>query len=518
MNSSPASTVSHRYGFLIFIGLLAAGSTALLQLRPEMESNFKAWLTTLIGLLAVIMLVIWFLLLSRFPWRTKMVGLAVIVAGVAAFKSIIRVDGAVDGRGLPKLAWVWTAKQSLAAPQLPAAIAITAKSDIPDVPQFFGPERDGVVHGAMLNHDWKTNPPKQLWRQPVGIGWSAFSVAGGRAFTMEQRGEDELVTCYDVATGTLVWSHAHLKVRFVEWQGGDGPRSTPTFAQDHVYALGATGILDSLKASDGSPVWSRNVLEENHQSNITWGKSIAPLVYDNVVVVTGGNESGHCLFAYNRETGEPLWQAGDDQGSYASPTLVTLAGKKVVLSSNANTLTAHDPSTGMVLLSYPWGSSKWPRAAQPTIVPGDRIFLSAGYGMGCLMLQIRATAEGKLTATELWHNNKMKTQFNSVHVLNGHIYGLDDGGLACMKIETGERLWKDGRFGAGQSLLVDDAVLIQSERGEVVLAEASPTGFKALAQLSALNSKTWNHPVLAGRYLLVRNDQEMVCYEMPSGR
>jgi len=237
-------------------------------------------------------------------------------------------------------------------------------------------------------------------------------------------------------------------------------------------------------------------------------------VFDDKVVVTGGDKKGPCVFAYQRDTGAPLWKTGDDQSSYASPTLVTLAGKRVILSSNANTLTAHDPATGKVLLNHPWGLPKWPRAAQPTVVPGDRVFLSAGYGMGCLMLQIKAGTDDQLSATELWKSHKMKTQFNSVHVHNGHLYALDDGALACMNRETGERLWKDGRFGAGQSLLVDDAILVQSERGDVVLVAARPDGYRELGRVKALSSKTWNHPVLAGKYLLVRNDQEMMCFEL----
>ena len=195
--------------------------------------------------------------------------------------------------------------------------------------------------------------------------------------------------------------------------------------------------------------------------------------------------------------------------------MATIVGKRSVITLNASTLTLTDPTNGALLVEYKWVDGKWPIAAQPTVIGTDRIFLTAGYGMGCVMLQFKADAEGKLSVSELWKNNKLKAQFNSVAVRDGYIYGLDDGSAACVEIATGTRKWKEGRFGSGQTLLVDDLLIIQSEQGPVILAEAKPDGYKVLGRIPALSSKTWNHPVLAGRYLLVRNDREAACYELP---
>ena len=242
---------------------------------------------------------------------------------------------------------------------------------------------------------------------------------------------------------------------------------------------------------------------------------MSPLVFEDTVVVTGGNAPGPTVLAFRATTGEPMWQAGKDGASYASPILATLVGQRVVVSLNANTLTAHDTASGAVLLEYPWAEKLPAKAAQPVVVGGDRVFISAGYGAGCVMLKIEPAAEGKLGAVALWQNLKMKTQFNSVALSNGHIYGLDDGKLACLNAETGERLWKEGRFGNGQSLVVDDLVIVQSETGDVVLCSAKPGGYEEHGRIAALDNKTWNHPVLAGRYLLTRNDREAACYELP---
>ncbi len=512
--SSPAR--SHRLWLPASIALLAAVGVAVIRLQPELERNYKGWMTSAVLLLAVLLILLWFLFLSRFAGRLRLISFAVLVLVGFTLSQLLRVDGTADGIGLPKFAWKWTAARvlPLATPAVANIPALAPIADLRDVPQFFGPNRDGIVTGANLARDWNATPPKQLWRQPIGAGWSAFAVVGGRAYTQEQRGEMELVTCYQLPTGRLLWTHAN-KARFFQWQGGEGPRATPTVDRGQVFAIGGTGILDCLDATTGQRVWSRDVLAENKLENLTWGVSASPLVFDDIVVVTGGMTKGPTVLAYHRATGEPLWQSGSDKASYASPILTTLAGKRVILSNNASSVTAHDPATGALLLDHPWSDGKMPRASQPVVLPGDRVFLSAGYGIGCILLEIKATPDGKLAATQLWKSLRMKTQFNSAAARDGFLYGLDDGLLACVELSSGERKWKDGRYGSGQTLLVDDLLIIQSERGPVSLAAATPEGFQELGRIPALSSKTWNHPTLAGRYLLVRNDQEAVCYELP---
>ncbi len=506
--------------FPTVVALVAAIGIAIIRLQPELERNSKGWMTSAVVILAVLLGLIWFLFFSRVRRRVRVGTGTALALAVFGLTKMLRLDGTVDGTGLPKLVWRWTAIRTphLRAVPLADAASVTlppgAVENLTDVPQFFGPRRDGVVRGARLAPDWNTAPPRQLWRQPVGAGWSAFAVAGGHAYTQEQRGEEEAVTCYDVLTGQLLWVHAN-PVHFKQWQGGDGPRATPTIQGGRVFAIGATGILDCLDAATGQRIWTRDVLAENKLENLVWGVSASPLVFDDTVVVTGGQTKGPTVIAYRRADGEPRWHAGADQASYASPILATLAGRRVVLSFNAASLTAHDPATGEMLLNYPWSDDKWPKAAQPVVIGDNRLFLSAGYGAGCELLEVKVGADGEFEASQVWKNMRMKTQFNSVATRDGFLYGLDDGLLACVEIATGARKWKEGRYGSGQTLLVDDLVIIQSEPGAVLLAEARPDGFKELGRIAALSAKTWNHPTLAGRYLLVRNSEEMACYELP---
>jgi len=518
-NTSPSAN-GHRLWFPATVALLAAVGVAMIRLQPELERNYKGWGTSVVLVLAVLLGLIWFLFLSRVAWRLRAAVFAVLALGGFGLTRLLHVAGTVNGTGLPKLAWRWTASHAPSLSTLPitgpadVTLPSAALQSLVDVPQFFGPNRDGGVHHAKLARDWNSTPPKQLWREPIGAGWSAFAVIGGRAYTQEQRGENEAVTCYDVLTGWLLWAHTN-PVHFQQWQGGDGPRATPTLDGGSVFAIGATGILDCLEAATGRRLWSHDVLTENKLENLVWGVSASPLVFDDTVVVTGGLTNGPTVIAYRRSDGAPLWRAGTDKASYASPILATLAGRRVVLSFNASSLTAYDPATGEILLNYPWSDDKRPKASQPVVIGDNRVFISAGYGAGCELVEVKAGADGKLLATQVWKNLHMKTQFNSVAARDGFLYGLDDGLLACVEIDTGARKWKDGRYGSGQTLLVDDLVIIQSEPGAVVLAEAKPDGFKELGRISALSAKTWNHPTLAGRYLLVRNSEEMACYELP---
>lgn len=517
-NDAPVAR-NHRLWIPFSIAGLAFAAIVIALFKPDLPHNFKSWSIVMVSLLAVLLEFVWFLFLSRFRWPLRVATFGVFALVIFCLAQMLRVDGTVNGSGLPRLVWRWTTRPPLSGASQGISTAGGAPSSVKldsmiDVPQFFGPNRDGIVKNARLVRDWKTAPPKQLWRQPIGSGWSAFAVVGGRAYTQEQRGENECVTCYDLLTGRLVWTHSDA-AHFSQWQSGDGPHATPSVYQGSVFTMGATGIVNCLDAVTGQRLWSHNVLAENNLPNLTWGTSASPLVYDDSVVVTGSSAKGPTVLAYRRSDGKPLWRAGTDKASYASPILTTLAGRRVILSCNATSLTAHDPASGETLLDYGWSNDKWPKASQPVVLEGDRVFLTAGYGYGCVMLQVKAGSNGKLAGTRLWKNMSLKAQFNSVAVRNGFLYGLDDGLLACVEAATGERKWKEGRFGYGQTLLVDDLVLIQSEGGDLVLAEAKPDGFKELGRIPALSKKTWNHPTLAGPYLLARNNEEAVCYELP---
>lgn len=489
----------------------------------ELEVTFREQASVAVTLLTILALAFWFVFLTGFPLRTRLVLLligAMTLAGVGlGIKNLTRIEGSIDGSGIPRLVWKWSPPRDARLQELVVARPTANASDTlargpaNDFPQFLGPNRLGVITGVHLTRNWGTSPPRQVWRQPIGLGWSAFAVSGQRAITQEQRGEKELIICYELSTGRVLWSHTN-RVRFSEVLGGDGPRATPTLDEGRVYAIGATGILDCLDEATGKLIWSRDVLRENGLQNIAWGKSCSPLLLDEMVVVTGGAEETKSLLAYHKDTGRPLWQSGRDQASYCSPSFATIAGRRQILVLNAQSVSGHNPRDGKALWDYSWRGN-WPKVAQPLALEKDRVFIGAGYGLGCVMLQLKRSDSGDWSVIEIWKNRNLKPKFTNVVRREGCIYGLDDGTLVCLDLDTGERKWKEGRYGHGQMLLVDDVLLIQAESGDVVLVEANPNEHRELGRFSAIEGKTWNNPVLAGIYLLVRNDQEAACYELP---
>lgn len=496
---------------------------ARLGLAKDLESTFKFFQAFITIVLTLLLLLVWLLAFSGLRWRTRLATLGAVVLAAFGLTRLLRVDGAADASGILKLAWRWTPtaeKQAGEIKLVATPAAAQAAAPVPtngiscEYPGFLGQDRTGINKDARLESDWLAHAPQLLWRQPIGVGWSGFAVSGACAFTQEQRGEKELTVCYDLASGRPLWSHENL-ARWKDTQGGDGPRATPTIVGGRVYALGATGILDCLDAASGKLLWSHDTLTENHLPNLTWGKSCSPLVYDDLVVVTGGKSDGPALLAYRKDTGAAAWQAGKAKASYCSPQMATLAGKRQILIVNAATVSSHDPADGHVCWEYTWATSSWPKCTQPLVLSEDRVFLSAGYGMGCALLQIKAGPDGKLAATELWQSQVLRSKFSNLVSVDHFIYGLDDGVLECIDAATGQRQWKEGRYGHGQVLLAGHLLLVQTEPGPVALVEASPSGYRELAKLPALSAKTWNVPALAGDYLLVRNDREAACYRLP---
>ena len=398
-----------------------------------------------------------------------------------------------------------------AAAPLPSAAATA------DWPGFRGPERDGIVHGVRIATDWSASPPVELWRRAVGPGWSSFAVSGGRLYTQEQRGDDEIVSCYEEATGAPVWTHKDA-ARFFESNGGPGPRGTPTLTGGRVYTLGATGILNALDAADGRVVWSREAASDAEGTRSMggggtvkvpdWGFSSSPLVVDDLVVVAMAGQ----LVAYDLATGKPRWTGPKGGVSYSSPQLATIAGVPQVLLANATGLTSVAPADGKVLWQHKWRGFP---IVQPAFTTDGDVLLAIASDSGTRRLAV-AQAAGAWTVEERWTSPGLKPYFNDFVAHEGHAYGFDGRILACIDLASGERKWKGGRYGNGQLVLLaeQDLLLVLSEDGELALVNATPDRFTEVARVPALQGKTWNHPALAGDTLLVRNGEEMVAFRL----
>jgi outer membrane protein assembly factor BamB len=502
-------------------------------------------------------LVAWAVAARRLSGPVRWASMAAAVLGVSATFALVRTDG-ITGEGLSQLKWRWTptAEERLLASQgaLPAPVTVpeptpattpaaaveaegppaaAAPSSAPPagVPAraaqshaahvewagFRGGRRDAVVDDVAIATDWTASPPVELWRRQIGPGWSSFAIAGDCIYTQEQRGDDEIVGCYRLSTGDAVWMHTD-RARFWESNGGAGPRATPTVHEGRVYAMGATGLVNALDARTGRRLWTRDAAADTGAKQPGWGFAASPLVVDGVVVVAASGR----LIAYDAETGTPRWKGPTTGGGgYSSPHLVTAHGVNQVVFLRGGGAVSVSPTDGSVLWDYVWeeGAS----IVQPAVTPdGDLLIagVDAMGGLGLRRLSLARDASGwKLT--EKWTSRGLKPYFNDFVVHKGHVYGFDGSILSAISLETGERAWKGGRYGNGQMVLLrsQDVLLVLAEDGDLALVSATPEKFEQVARVRAIEGKTWNHPVLVGQVVLVRNGEEMAAFRLqaPAG-
>ena len=457
--------------------------------------------------------VCWAVVSRRFadgPRRAAMVATILLACGAW---SLVRTDG-VTGDFRHDFAWRWsqTPEQRLLAQAgdetmvLPSASA--AAQTAPGWPGFLGPDRDGIVRGVRIETDWTASPPVELWRRPIGPGWSSFAVHDDLLYTQEQRGDDEVVACYNVTTGEPVWRHSDA-ARFWESLGGAGPRATPTLSEGRLYTFGATGILNALDAGDGAVVWSRNAASDTDTKVPYWGFSSSPLVVDDVVIAAAAVR----LVAYDLATGDPRWFGPDGGEGYSSPHLSTIDGVAQILLLSRTGAISVTPADGTLVWEHAWPGGT--RTVQPALTAHGGILISRGETTDMRRIAV-ARGPGGWTIEERWTSVRLKPYFSDFVVHDGHVFGFDGSMLACIDVEDGKRKWKGGRFGHGQLVLLadQDLLLVLSETGELALVVATPDQFGELARFPAIEGKTWNHPVLVDDLLLVRNAQEMAAFRL----
>ncbi len=406
----------------------------------------------------------------------------------------------------------WAA--SKAAPANTAGAAIDAALTTAEWPGFRGADRMGHTKTPKLATDWKANPPKLLWKKPVGAGWSSFAVAGNFAFTQEQRGANEFVVCYDLVTGNEVWTQQR-EARFEDSMGGPGPRATPTLADGAVFTASASGMLQRLKAGTGEVVWQQDFKKLAGREPPVWGYSSSPLVTQSLVIIFAGGKDDKGVMAFDAATGQARWSVACGPESYSSPQFSKVLGDDTLLMLTNDGLLLLDPATGKVRLNYEWKFQGY-RALQPTVIGDDVVLLPTPMSEGTRAIRVSKKGD-QLAAEELWTSKQIKTDFTELIAYKGFLYGIDGSMFSCVDLKTGTRTWKDGRYGKGEAVLLEssDQILISAEDGRVALLQADPTSQKELTSFKALSGKTWNHPVVVGDKLLVRNGTEAACYALP---
>ncbi len=407
---------------------------------------------------------------------------------------------------------------------------------------FLGNRRDATLSGPGLNHDWDQNPPELVWKRNVGAGWSGVAIRGGYLWTMEQRGERELVTCYQLGNGEPVWEFANdQRYEDAGALGRFGPRATPQLDGELVYAQGGAGQLFALQASDGKLAWQADLCEllgirlkemtnsagqkfSQEDSTLMWGRAASPLIVDDLVVVAGGHPRGKpadgaTLVALDKATGEVRWKAGQAMIAYGSPTLATVAGRRQILLTGESESLGFDAETGEQLWSHPrpGHSDGDANCSQVTPIDAERILLTKGYMLGGEL--VRLVPKGESFNTEqIWANSRvLRTKLTNPVLRDGLAYSISDGFLECTRLADGERIWKKrGNYGDGQLLLVGNWLVIQGESGFLQLVEAVPADPRQSKAIDSVDGLCWNTLAISDDQLVVRSDLEMACFRLPT--
>ncbi len=379
---------------------------------------------------------------------------------------------------------------------------------------FRGPRGDGEYEERPILTNWPSGGLRLLWKQSCGGGYSSFAMVKDRAFTLEQRRDQEVVVAYDTGTGREIWTNG-WDAKFTEYHSDDGPRSTPTYDDGKIYALGATGEFRCLNAADGAVIWAKNIATDNGaNAPPDYGLAASPLIVDEKIILQPNAFKGYSVVCYDKRDGKRIWNSLDITIGYATPTLVTVGGERQVLVCGRPYIFGLRLEDGAERWRYLWHIIDNERPiTQPIVLGSDRFLVSAAYMTGCAVFEVNRTNDN-FEAHELWRNRNLKTKFASAVLWQGYVYGLDEDILVCLDARTGERKWKDGRYGYGQILLASGHLIIQCANGDLALVKASPECWTEMARFPALRGKTWNYPAIGGGKLLVRNGAEMACFEI----
>jgi outer membrane protein assembly factor BamB len=365
-----------------------------------------------------------------------------------------------------------------------------------DWPAWRGPQRNGITYEKLFHPPWTAPGPKQLWKTNVGIGCATVSIARDRVFTMGNRADTDTIWCLDAETGKEVWKHQYPEPLAPKLYEG-GPNTTPTVFGAAVFALSKSGKLFCLDADSGAVVWSKNLATDFNITTPEWGHAGSALVHDGRLLLNG--------LALDKNTGALLWKA-DEKPSYAAPMVF---GNYVFL-FNAKGLSIRDLATGKRIAHHPWTTSYEVNAATP-IIEGDKIFISSGYNRGATLLRFNGA-----TLTPVWENRKMRNQMATCILWQGHLYGINEDVFTCMDFATGEVKWTGGDgIKKGSLMMADGLLIILGDKGDLIIANATPKEYKEVARAKVLDGHCWSMPVFAnGRIYCKSIPGDLVCLDL----
>tara|TARA_B100001741_G_scaffold84014_2_gene68276 strand:+ start:877 stop:2184 length:1308 start_codon:yes stop_codon:yes gene_type:complete len=426
------------------------------------------------------------------------------------------------GSAIPKLVWNKSGSQydkvnkerKTQTPISSDKVDINKSFKAPYWTSYRGPNSEGIYKEQTISTNWPKEGPKVVWRKLIGDGHSSFSIAKGLAFTIEQHDENEVIAAFSVKTGEIKWKYEY-PARFEEYFGGVGPRSTPTWNKDRIYALGAKGQLNCLDANSGKVLWQQNIIEENKSEVPYWGVSTSPFIYKDSVILSPGGQNDNAIIALNADSGKVIWKKHNGNQVYSTPTLFNILNEEQLIVALEGKILSINPNNGELLWSHKWKIYvNNHNIAQPAQLNDDTLLVTAGYGTGAEAFQIIRDG-GKMRTKILWKSKLLKTKFSSAIYWDGFIYGLNESRLVCLNAKDGSLKWRGNNYGYGKIVAASGHLIILGDSGDLALVEMNPNTFSEKIEFKALEGgRTWNYPALSNGLLFIRNSNEMACFDL----
>jgi len=382
--------------------------------------------------------------------------------------------------------------------------ALAHSSPAADWPNYRGPDHNGISQETGWTAQWPANGPKVLWKAKVGKGFASFTIAKGRAYTTGNTDDKDTVFCFDANTGAEVWKHSYESPLDPKAYSG-GTSATPTVDGDRVYSVSKRGIVHCFGAADGKVIWTKNLAEESGAKVPGWGFAGSVLIEGQLALLNFGTAGT----ALDKQTGKVVWSSGALESGYSTPIPFASSGERAAMFTIKQEVIAVKIKDGKELWRFPWKTQYDVNAADP-ILNGSKVFVSSGYNHGAGVFDI-----GTTPPKEIWQNKNMRNKVASSVLWQGHIYGMDESQLRCLDFNTGEVKWTDKVTGMGALMLADGKLIVLSENGELLVADASPTGFKPISRTQVLGKTCWAAPVLANGKIYCRNGNgDVVCVDV----
>jgi outer membrane protein assembly factor BamB len=396
-----------------------------------------------------------------------------------------------------------------------------------DWTQFRGPDRTNISKETGLLRKWPAAGPKILWSVPVTQGYAAAAIVGGRVYhhDYDEAKSEWCINCRSLADGKLVWQFREARdIR----PNHAITRTIPAVDSRFVCSLDPKAVLHCLDAKTGKVVWRKSLVTEYKATIPSWYNGQCPLQEaDRVIVATGG---AAILVALDKATGKELWHTpnqanpGNPGGymmSHSSVMPAVLGGVKQYLYGTLKGPLGVSAKDGKLLWEF---GRKFNVAVAPSPIAVDeeRVFMTASYDAGSVMVRVRRTGEAfKAEAVFDMKNNEWNSEVHTPIVYKGHMFAVGKkkrGLFTCLSFD-GKEVWtSEGKasFGLGSFMMADGMFFVlDGDTGKLRLIEASTTGYNELASAPVLaGQEVWGPMALSDGKLVLRDLTKMICVDV----